>query len=63
MCTSRGKRVVFLYKNDSQDYHVEEDETFGQELTKYYETNNMENLKQFIHDKCIDGIVDRKSTV
>ena len=36
---------------------VEEDETFGQELTKYYETNNMENLKQFIYDKCIDGIV------
>ena len=36
---------------------IEEDEHFGKELTQYYETNNMENLKQFIYDKCIEGIV------
>lgn len=36
---------------------IEEDEHFGKELTRYYETNNMENLKQFIYDKCIEGIV------
>jgi len=28
-----------------------------EELTKYYETNNMDNLKQFIYNKCISGIV------
>lgn len=36
---------------------VDEDIHFGEELTKYYETNNMESLKQFIYDKCISGIV------
>ena len=36
---------------------IEEDEHFGKELTRYYETNNMENLKQFIYDKCIEGII------
>lgn len=36
---------------------VEEDVRFGEELIKYYETNNMESLKQFIYDKCISGIV------
>ena len=35
---------------------IEEDEHFGEELTKYYETDNMENLKKFIYDKCIEGI-------
>lgn len=35
---------------------IEEDETFSKELTNYYETNDMESLKQFIYDKCIDGI-------
>ena len=29
---------------------------FGEELTKYYETNDMQSLKQFIYDNCIDGI-------
>lgn len=36
---------------------VEEDIRFGEELIKYYETNNMESLKQFIYDKCINGII------
>ena len=31
--------------------------TFGEKLTKYYETNDMSDLKQFIYDKCISGIV------
>ena len=36
---------------------VDDDINFGEELIKYYETNNMENLKQFIYNKCINGIV------
>lgn len=36
---------------------VEEDIKFGEELIKYYETNNIEDLKKFIYDKCITGIV------
>lgn len=26
------------------------DDIFGEKLTKYYETNNMKDLKQFIYD-------------
>ncbi len=60
-----NKRTAMLFANKIMIQNgkgiisvpVEEDETFGQELTRYYETNNMENLKQFIYDKCIDGIV------
>ena len=29
---------------------------FGEKLIKYYETNDLDELKQFIYDKCIDGI-------
>lgn len=36
---------------------VEEDDHFAQLLTRYYETNEIEPLKQFIYEKCIDGIV------
>lgn len=36
---------------------IECDERFGEELTKYYETNDMQSLKQFIYENCIDGIV------
>ena len=39
---------------------IEYDEQFGEELIKYYETNNMENLKQFIYDNCIEGIIFKK---
>ena len=39
---------------------IECDEQFGEKLTKYYETNNMESLKQFIYDNCIEGIVFKK---
>ena len=36
---------------------IEYDDLFGEELTKYYETNNMETLKQFIYNNCIEGIM------
>ncbi len=35
---------------------VEEDVNFGEKLTRYYETNNMDDLKQFIYNKCLSGI-------
>lgn len=31
--------------------------TFGEKLIKYYETDDIEDLKQFIYDNCIDGLV------
>lgn len=35
---------------------IEEKDKFGEYLTEYYETNNIDKLKQFIYEKCIDGI-------
>ena len=35
---------------------IEKIEEFGKELTTYYETNNMENLKDWIYKNAIDGI-------
>jgi hypothetical protein len=32
-------------------------EEFSKLLTEYYNTNNMEKIKQFIYENCIDGIV------
>lgn len=59
-----NKRTAMLFANKIMIQNgkgvisipVEEDIYFGEELTKYYETNNMESLKQFIYDKCISGI-------
>ena len=31
-------------------------EEFNKLLSNYYTTNNMENIKQFIYENCIDGI-------
>jgi len=60
-----NKRTSMLYANKIMIQNgkgiitvpVEEDENFGEELTRYYETNNMESLRQFIYDKCIEGII------
>lgn len=35
---------------------VEKDTEFGTQLIKYYETNNMDNLKNFIYENCLNGI-------
>lgn len=35
---------------------VELDGTFKSMLVKYYETNNMEELKQWLYENCIDGV-------
>lgn len=59
-----NKRTAMLFANKMMIQNgkgvisvpVEEDIHFGEELIKYYETNNMENLKEFIYDKCISGI-------
>lgn len=34
---------------------IEEDINFGEKLIKYYETNDMQDLKDFIYNKCISG--------
>ena len=59
-----NKRTAMLFANKIMIQNgkgiisipIEYDDYFAQELTNYYETNNMETLKQFIYDKCIDGI-------
>lgn len=59
-----NKRTAMLFANKIMIQNgkgiisipVEKDVTFGEELTRYYETDNMENLKKFIYDYCIDGI-------
>lgn len=35
---------------------IDKKEKFGEELIKYYETDDIKDLKQFIYDDCIDGI-------
>lgn len=59
-----NKRTAMLFANKIMiengkgiiSVPVDEDIRFGEELIKYYETNNMEDLKQFIYNKCISGI-------
>ena len=63
--TDGNKRTAMLFANKIMIQNgkgvisipIDEDITFGEKLTKYYETNDMEDLKQFIYDKCISGIV------
>ena len=62
--TDGNKRTSMLFANKIMIQNgkgvisipIEEDINFGEKLIKYYETNNMEDLKQFIYDKCISGI-------
>ena len=58
------KRVAMLFANKimidngcgiisiSQEYQS----TFYEKLIRYYETDNMDDLKQWIYNKCIDGM-------
>lgn len=58
-----NKRTAMLFANKIMiengkgiiSIPVEEDINFGEKLIKYYETNNMEDLKEFIYSKCISG--------
>lgn len=45
---SNGKGIISI--------PIEKIEEFGRELTKYYETDNMENLKNWIYNNAIEGI-------
>ena len=62
--TDGNKRTAMLFANHIMikngkgiiSVPIEEDIDFGNELIKYYETNNMVSLKKFIYDKAIDGI-------
>ena len=60
-----NKRTAMLFANKIMIQNgkgiisipVESDDIFGEKLTKYYESNDMEELKKFIYDYCIDGII------
>lgn len=43
-----GKGVITIAQEDKTE--------FGEKLIRYYETDNMEDVKKFIYDKCISGI-------
>lgn len=51
-----ANKIMIQYGKGIISIPLEEDIRFGEELIKYYETNNMESLKQFIYNKCINGI-------
>ena len=40
---------------------IESRAKFGEKLIKYYETNDMQELKEFIYNECIDGVVFLKN--
>ena len=60
-----NKRTAMLFANKLMIQNgkgiisipIEKDVQFGEELTKYYESDNMEDLKRFIYDYCIEGIL------
>ncbi len=60
-----NKRTAMLFANKIMiengkgviSIPIECDDAFGEKLTEYYETNNMESLKKFIYDNCIEGII------
>ena len=59
-----NKRTAMLFANKIMIQNgkgiisvpLDEDVNFGNELIKYYETNDIDSLKQFIYNKCISGI-------
>lgn len=62
--TDGNKRTAMLFANKIMikngkgiiSIPVEKIEEFGKKLTNYYETNNMEDLKNWIYENAIDGI-------
>ena len=59
-----NKRTAMLFANHEMIKNgtgiitipVDIKDEFGEKLIKYYETNDIDELKQFIYEKCIDGI-------
>ena len=59
-----NKRVAMLFANKIMidngcgiiTIEQENQETFYEKLIRYYESGNMQELKQWIYDTCIDGI-------
>ena len=59
-----NKRTAILAANQVMIYNgvgiisipLEEQKNFRNELVKFYETNDMSEIKKMIYDKCIDGI-------
>ena len=59
-----NKRTAMLFANHEMIKNgvgvitipVDIKDVFGEKLVKYYETDEIDDLKQFIYDNCIDGI-------
>lgn len=49
-------KILIENGNGIMAVHVELDGKFKTMLVKYYETNNMDELKQWVYDNCLDGI-------
>lgn len=68
MFSDGNKRTAMLFANKIMiengkgiiSIPVEYDNIFGEKLTKYYESNDMTELKQWVYDECIDGIEYQK---
>ena len=44
-----GKGIIKIPDNKLEEFNIL--------LSEFYSTNNMEKIKQFIYENCIDGIV------
>lgn len=51
-----GNKILIQNGNGIISVPVELDGAFKSMLVKYYETDNMEELKEWIYNKCIDGV-------
>ncbi len=51
-----ANKIMIQYGKGIISVPVDEDIRFGEELIKYYETNNLDSLKNFLYEKCITGI-------
>lgn len=61
-CTDRALTIMLWIMNGCGIFSVpvELDGTFKSMLVLYYETNNMNELKEWLYNNCIDGINQTK---
>jgi len=51
-----GNQVMISSGSGILSIPIEKQRSFTQMLIAFYETNNMEPIKQFVYDECIDGM-------
>lgn len=56
VATMIGNKILIENGKGIISVPVELDGKFKTLLVEYYETNNMENIKQWMYDNCIDGV-------